>query len=241
MTRKTITASGSGPTSSSWPRRSNQLGNPPIGAVLDEHAGGTPPTDQPGQRDDERRQPEAGDAPAVDEAGDGGRERARRRWPREPARRARAAVARTAADQRHHRSDGEVDLAGDDDERHRDDDDHLLDVELEQVDEVVDAEVAGRLRDVEDDDRGRMPASRSSHVYRRAQLAMCDAAFHQAARDVLPPPPLAEAPGDRHVEDDGQQDQRAEDRVTPELADLRERGPGSGRACRSARRRGTRR
>ena len=57
-------------------------------------------------------------------------------------------------------------------------------------------------------------------MFRRAQLAMCDAAFHQAARDVLPPPPLAEAPGDRHVEDDGQQDQRAEDRVTPELADL---------------------
>src|SRR5262245_17068828 len=66
----------------------------------------------------------------------------------------------------------------------------------------------------------RIPARRSSQVFRRAQLPIRGTAFERAARKVLAPPPLAEVPGDRHVEDDGEQDQRAEDRVTPELADL---------------------
>ena len=53
----------------------------------------------------------------------------------------------------HHRGDRQVDLTGDDDEGHRNDHDHLLDVQLEQVDEVVDAQIARRLGDVEHDDR----------------------------------------------------------------------------------------
>ena len=50
-------------------------------AVLDEHPRRAAPADQPGQRDDERRQTEPGDAPAVDQPGDARRRRGRRRWP----------------------------------------------------------------------------------------------------------------------------------------------------------------
>ena len=62
----------------------------------------------------------------------------------------------------HHRGHRQVDLAGDDHERHGDDDDDLLDRQLEQVDEVVDAQVPVGLGDVEDD-RGRTgpPPSRT--------------------------------------------------------------------------------
>ena len=49
---------------------------PAEGAVLDEHAGEAAQADQPGQRHDERRQPEPGDAPPLHQA----RRARRRRW-----------------------------------------------------------------------------------------------------------------------------------------------------------------
>ncbi len=139
---------------------------------------------------------------------------------------------------RHHRCDREVDLAGDDDERHRHDDDHLLDVQLEEVDEVVDAEVAARLGDVEDD--------RSQQDHAEQQLPRVTASPAQPS-----PPPRGSARASVRAaarsrrptamsSSDGQEDQRAEDRVAPELADLLDPHEALVEDARSALRRGTR-
>ena len=92
--------------------------------VLDENPRRPPPRDQPGERDDERRQLELGDHQPLEQTdarrdGQGDDEDQHERQ-------AAALVERghDAGREPHHGRNRQVDLAGDDHERHRDDDDH---------------------------------------------------------------------------------------------------------------------
>src|SRR5918999_1899981 len=127
------------------------LGEAADRAVLHQDSRRPPETDQPGERDDQRREAELRDEQPLDEAGGGaGEERNRHRELEGEA----VLVQRGehACGEGHHRGDREVDFAVDDDERHDHDDDHLLDRELEHVREVDRPEVERRQRDVHEDD-----------------------------------------------------------------------------------------
>ena len=166
-TTKRTRASGSGPTRSSCPRRSNQRGKSPIErSSTSMRAAPRHPISPASVTTSEGRPSLATHQPLISPATAAA---ARRGDDRQRQRRV-ALVQRGQHARRpgHHRGDREVDLAGDDDERHRDDDDDLLDVQLEEVDEVVDAEVAARLRQVEHD--------RSRAGSRRARAPTCTGA-----------------------------------------------------------------
>ena len=90
------------------------------------------------------------DHEALDEAG--GRRRRQGDGDRQPERHTRLVRGgEDAGGEGHDRRHRQVDLAVDDDEGHRHRHDHLLDRQPEQVHEVVDVEVDGRLRGVVDD------------------------------------------------------------------------------------------
>ena len=106
------------------------------GAVLDQHPGEAPETDQHREGHHQGRQADDGDPEPVegtardpDEEADDNRRRHRDALLNQP--------AEGAGGQPHHRRDGEVDLRVQDDEGHDEGDDDLLDREGEEVDLVL--------------------------------------------------------------------------------------------------------
>ena len=128
----------------------------------------------------------------------------------------------------HHRGDRQVDLAVDDDERHRQDHDRLLDAVLPQVDLVLDAQVPGH-RDTLQSGRPRRAAARSSRP--RSAAAPAHATSHRPPPRLAsracgglvpaadPHPRLLEPPKDDLVARHREEDEQAQQDVADEVAD----------------------
>ena len=214
------------------PRSSNQSGKPPIERSSIRTRASPRIADQPGQRHGERRQaddrdPEAVEQPAQAAHPKGDEDRRLRGDP--------LLVNQATHDrgQTHDRRDRQVDLAADDHERHAQDHDRLLDAQLEQVDLVLDRQVAGRGEGVErhdhdEDDRAAgLPSGAAEpgrHVaHRRAPPALDGSPSVLRSRRRSRIQIVRSRPRIDLVRGDRQQDQQPQDRVPQELAHLRQR------------------
>ena len=129
----------SGPIKRLLAERVEPVGKAADRAILHQDAGDAAIADKAGERDRERRQADLGDPEGVVEPG----ENARAERDDDGERHRRALMERPGHDagrETHDRGDGKIDFAADDDQRHRQRDDALLDRQLEQIDEISDAQ-----------------------------------------------------------------------------------------------------
>ena len=109
------------------------------GAVLDQHSGEAPESDQHREGHDQGREADDGDPEPVERAAEDPDEEARR-YRRRHGNPLLDQPAERAGGKAHHRRHGEVDLRVQDDEGHDEGDDDLLDREGEEVDLVLGGE-----------------------------------------------------------------------------------------------------
>ena len=149
-------------------QRGEPLGESTQRTVLDQDERCPTDADQAGDGHRQRGESEVGDEPPLHEPkGSAGKQRNSDGADQRHARLVEDGDEHSG--EAHHRCHGEIDLGVDDHERHDHDDDDLLDRQLEEIHEVVDAEIEGREDQVGDDDRDEDGAEQQLPATRRVR------------------------------------------------------------------------